>query len=121
MPTLKELMGDLTRGDGRRFFNLERRIVFEPIFLDCYGDWLGLSPQGIQYSFCEVASNQWQIDNPATYRKKIKIRMYSPIYRNNSGIGYFMEDGWSSSKNDFDQIPINPIVGWQEMEVEVDE
>ena len=52
---------------------------------------------------------------------KKKVKMYSPIYRNNSGIGYFMEDGWSSSKSDFDPLTINPIVGWQEMEVEVDE
>lgn len=120
MATLKELMGDLKRGDGRMFFNLRERFTFEPIF-KAHNYWYGIKLNGDSYCANHVESDAWQIDDPATYRKKIKIKLYSPIYKNNSGIGYFMEDGWSSSKNDFDQIPINPIVGWKEIEVEVDE
>lgn len=118
MATLKELMGDLTRGDGRRFFDLTSRIIYEPIYV-VDGLWYGLSSKGNSFCFLENGLPTWEIDQPAKPKKKVK--MYSPVYMNNSGIGYFMEDGWSSSKNDFDSLTINPIVGWQEMEVEVDE
>jgi hypothetical protein len=118
MATLKELMGDLKRGDGRMFFNLIERFTFEPIF-KAHNYWYGLKLNGDSYCANHEESNAWDSDIEPKPKKKLK--MYSPIYMNKSGNGYFMEDGWSSSKNDFDQFTINPIVGWQEMEVEVDE
>lgn len=119
MVTLRELMRDLTRGDGRKFTNkmFGRDEWMEPIFKDCYGNWHCLFSNGEAWVEACLSKQTWI---EWTLSKK-RIKLYSPIYRNNSGIGYFMEDGWSSSKNDFDQIPINPIVGWQEIEVEVDE
>lgn len=119
MATLKELMGDLKRGDGRRFFNLEKRIIFEPVFLDYYGDWHGLSSREISYSFCEVASNKWEVDERATYPKKIKIKLYSPIGKSQQGYIYLF--GKYADKKEWFGEGGETIIGWHEIEVEVDE
>lgn len=62
MPTLKELMGDKTRGDGRRFFDLTTRIIFEPIYL-ADGLWYGLSAKGNSWVFEENGFPTWESDS----------------------------------------------------------
>lgn len=58
MSTLKELMGDLTRGDGRKFvLTTGPDQPFEPVFL-VKGVWFGLFQNGAA-GFDEKAYDNW--------------------------------------------------------------
>lgn len=115
MATLKELMGDLKRGDGRCFFDLTLRLIFEPIYL-ADGLWYGLSNNGNHYIFEENGFPTWEIDKPAKPKKKVKV--YSALVKRSDGC-YFMMGDHYSDKTIFDGIK-NEIIGWHEIEVEVD-
>lgn len=115
MATLKELMGDLTRGDGRMFFNMIERFTFEPIF-KAHNYWYGIKLNGDSYCANHVESNAWEIDKPAKPKKKVKL--YRPIIKEECST-YWIQD-WVSNK-DCKSHGKQIIVGWQEMEVEVDE
>jgi hypothetical protein len=58
MATLKELMGDLTRGDGRKF--ITNNAWFEPIFLDQYENWYGLDNNEHGVDFCAYSIDTWE-------------------------------------------------------------
>lgn len=114
MPTLRELMGDLTRGDGRRFFNLEERFTFEPIF-KAHNYWYGIKLDGDSYCANHVESKAWE---PYTEPKeKKKVKLYRPIIK--EGFATYWINDWVSNK-DHKAHGTQTIVGWQEMEVEVD-
>ena len=114
MATLKELMGDLKRGDGRLFTakGWETRDNFEPIFLDRDGYWHGLDRDGDSVEQSEHTEGFYEV-------KKTKIiKMYSPIidgYEKN----YCSQGEWHTDKTNWAIKP--EIKGWLELEVEVDE
>ena len=62
MATLKELMGDLTRGDGRKFrlkkgwWNFE---WFEPIFFAC-DSWFGIVNDGSGQTWTDENLDYWE-------------------------------------------------------------
>lgn len=116
MATLKELMGDLTRGDGRRFFNLRTRQIFEPIYFSC-PNWFGLCSDKYSYYFDENKP-EWDFDEKSTFKKKVKL--YRPIYLDTNRVSYGTHSKWESNKSYFYDYDFQKIVGWQEMEVEVD-
>lgn len=114
MATLKELMGDKTRGDGRKFSILEwdNSSWFEPIYRA--GDrWYGLMWDVRPNSFYDF-EDCWEEWTPPKQTKKVKL--YRPLYKTDFGtysLGYWY--------NDKQIREFGRIVCWQEMEVEVDE
>jgi len=58
---LKELMGDATRGDGRRLIRkgYTHTQLFEPIFKDADDNWHGLDEDGCAVYFYE-SEGGWQ-------------------------------------------------------------
>lgn len=115
MPTLKELMGDSTRGDGRKFRKNKwfECYSFEPIFQEFEGDWFGVDQDGFMQSFCDNDSLDWE---PYIESKpKKKVTLYRPIAK--EGENYILYDRYCNNKNMFK----GKIVGWQQIEVEVDE
>lgn len=64
MQSLKDFMGDVTRGDGRRFSTAEDGMKwwFEPIFLNGLGEWYGLDNRYIACHFSQLLPNwcEWQ-------------------------------------------------------------
>jgi hypothetical protein len=118
MATLKELMGDKIRGDGRKF-TLGNDRWFEPIFKDRGGEWTGLNEDGYCESFSEGQIYYWEEWTPPKQTKKVKL--YCPIYEAYKGI-IKCYGKWASKKDHFYELAGNQrIIGWQEMEVEVDE
>lgn len=119
MPTLKELMGDLTRGDGRKF--ITNNAWFQPIFLDKYEDWYGLDNNQHGVDFCAYSIDTWE---PYTEPKlKKNVKMYRPIFCKDDS---YRLGEWRSFKKiaafDAPQMVYGKdLAGWQEMEVEVDE
>lgn len=117
MATLKELMGDKTRGDGKKFARIGGldHEFFEPIYLSP-PNWFGLDQDGRSYYFSETSLSHWQEWTPPKQTKKVK--MYQPIYR---GYGKHYATGstgeWHSDKDNFTSTN---IIGWMEMEVEVE-
>lgn len=87
MPALKELMGDLERGDGRKCiktpFMHHKEFYFEPIFLDAdkiY--WHGLDDKGNYCRYEAEYGNDWQEWHPP----KKKVKLYKYAYTTLSGI-----------------------------------
>lgn len=129
MATLKELMGDKTRGDGRKFTNnlMSSHEWFEPIFLaqsELCGDddyiWEGVDDLGFSDSYSDSCNiRDWQEWTPPKQTKKVKL--YSPIYENLNNLGYYESHRYTSNKQDFLETAREKIVGWHEIEVEVDE
>ncbi len=118
MPTLKELMGDKTRGDGRRFTtkNDLPSDWFEPIFFyEKEKSFVGLNHYGWMIDVHETQGgwSEWQ---PPKNIKKVKL--YRAIYK----IGdLYSLDLWLSYKGRPTNGSEGKLIGWQEMEVEVDE
>ena len=113
MPTLKELMGDLDRGDGRKFYAKSMAHIhwFEPIF-KFEGKWHGLNYWGADLQ-SERIGEDWELYiEPKT---KKKVTLYRPIAK--EGENYILYDRYCNNKNMFK----GKIVGWQQIEVEVDE
>ena len=119
MATLKELIGDKTRGDGRKFFQLgwEKNEWFEPYYLDRYKIWHGLDNDHESISFCFKYYNSWQEWTPPKETKKVKL--YSPIGLKDNGKIYTIGQ-YANDKSVFNSGS-DKIVGWHEIEVEVDE
>ncbi len=118
MSTLKELMGDKTRGDGRRFWLSfwEDHCWFEPIFKDADGDWCGLKENGLFSVFQEDWDERhWQEWTPPKETKKVKL--YSPIGLKDNGKIYTIGQ-YANDKSVFNS-GADKIVGWHEIEVEV--
>ena len=147
MATLKELMGDKTRGDGRKFRLTfwEADEYFEPIFKDCDGDWYGIdhlkrfnSTYDFQYDRSEldteVSWEEWTTPKVEFYAEvglygspfksilkfgKKKVKLYSPVCRNSEGhLVMASLYGCEKYKKDFKEAN---CVGWHEIEVEVSE
>lgn len=123
MATLKELMGDLNRGDGRRFFShsmlISNELFFEPIFKDHHNVWYGLDDRGNSDYFPENDADDWKLYMKPNEKKKVKL--YRPIYLDTNRVSYGTHSKWESNKSYFYDYDFQKIVGWQEMEVEVDE
>lgn len=117
MPTLKELMGDKTRGDGRKFAfkGWAENKWFEPIFWASNG-WVGIDESGEDHNYSEDYSN-WHEWTPPKQTKKVQL--YRPIRKYHDGI-YHVSDTWESEKK-AEREHTSDIVGWQEMEIEVTE
>lgn len=120
MPTLKELMGDKTRGDGRKFArtNWPENEWFEPIFLSAISCWYGMKHDGAADLFPDDGSDKWHEWNPPKQTKKVKL--YAPV---RSIFDSYVVDNMlytSKQKSKF-KDPYKTIFGWQEMEVEVTE
>jgi hypothetical protein len=125
MATLKELMGDKTRGDGRKFQDqyMYNNEWFEPIFLTNVDDglpneWHGLDERGCGQCFEDEVERYWKEWMPPKQTKKVKL--YRPIYRSyeNHYRSRASNSDWHTDKKIFVS---NSIVGWMEMEVEVSE
>lgn len=116
MATLKELMGDLKRGDGRCFFDLTTRLIFEPVYL-ADGLWYGLSSNGNHYVFEENGFNTWANDVPVKTKKKVKLYRYilKNMHTNLYCVNHWQSESPGNYHYDFQ------VVGTEEMEVEVDE
>jgi len=139
MATLKELMGDKTKGDGKKFKlnEMNEDEFFEPIFLsitkwkdEIERDWHGLNHLGQHDAYDDIAYKDWQEWTPPKQTNKVKL--YRPIRFKHAQ--YEISEEWSSCKNKFPENSVatfnnnilgtlyfGKIVGWQEMEVEVDE
>lgn len=121
MATLKELMGDKVRGDGRRFFSASMSIAnekfFEPIFKDNYGDWYGLDDRANKDYFHETDTDDWE---PYTEPKpKKKLKMYRYILKNKHADFYTVTNYQSGNFECYGRD--YKIVGTEEIEIEVDE
>ena len=114
MATLKEIMGNLTRGDGHkvRARDWPEGEWFEPIFW-AKGEWVGIDESG-EYNVL----NEEYSDKFFEIKKTKIIKMYSPIidgYEKN----YCSQGEWHTDKTNWAIKP--EIKGWLEMEVEVEE
>lgn len=120
MATLKELMGDLTRGDGRKFkseyYSAHR--WFEPIYKSDVGTWYGLTENGSNFFYGEDHYENWE---PYIEPKK-KVKLYQPICRDKLLNGnYFAINSFVEEKNKDHVVFSHDVVGWVELEAEVDE
>jgi len=77
--TLKELMGDLERGDGRKFSRNEIENWFEPIFLAAK-NWHGKNQAGRHDAYVECSDGWKEYAEP-----KKKIEMWLWASKNISG------------------------------------
>lgn len=115
MATLKDFMGDLKRGDGRKFKSeyYSAHQWFEPIYKTDVGTWYGLCENGSNFFSGEDHCENWE---PYTEPKtKKKVTLYRPITK--EGENYLLYDRYCNNKDLF----YGHVVGWQEIEVEVDE
>jgi len=127
MATLKELMGDKTRGDGKRFTNnlMSSHEWFEPIFLsqsevggDYDYDWHGITDIDYHDAYSDNCNiRDWQEWTPPKQSKKVK--MYRYILKNKHTQIYSFGT-WASRHVAFPHYD-ETIVGTEEMEVKVDE
>lgn len=118
MTTLKELMGDLTRGDGRKFTNkiFGTNEWMEPIFKDCYGNWHCLFSNGEAWVEACLSQQTWI---EWTFSKK-RIKLYQPIFRDKNLYGnYFSANHFIEEKNKKHAVFSHDVVGWIEVEAEV--
>jgi hypothetical protein len=120
MATLKELMGEKNRGDGRKF-TLGNDRWFEPMFKDRGGEWSGLNEDGYCENFSEGEIYYWEELTPPKQKKKVK--MYRPIFCKDDS---YRLGEWRSFKKIAafdapDMVYGKNLTGWQEMQVEVDE
>lgn len=117
MPTLKELMGDKTRGDGRKFARKSwpTNAWFEPIFLSATNCWHGIKGDANADLFPDSCDG-WEEWPPPKQTKKVKL--YRPIYKTETN-EYVVDGWWRSYKAE--NSDRGKAVGWQEMEVEVTE
>jgi hypothetical protein len=116
MATLKELMGDKNKGDGRRFtFGNDQ--WFEPIFLDRGGEWSGLNQDGYLETFSQGSIYYWEEWTPSNQTKKVEL--YSPIGLKDNGKIYTIGQ-YANDKSFFNQGS-DKIIGWHKIEIEVDE
>lgn len=114
MATIKEIMGELKRGDGRKVTSHEWSDGewFEPIFF-AEGEWHGIDEKGQLVSFLD----DFEVDLKILKKTK-KIKMYSPIidgYEKN----YCSQGEWHTDKTNWAKKP--EIKGWLEFECEVEE
>ena len=112
MATLKELMINRTRGDGTkvRILEWDNSAWFEPIYKS-HDRWYGIMYDSRPNSFYDFEDcwEEWTLP-----KEKKKVKMYRYIAKN------VYEDyslgSWSSNKCSHPDC-----IGWQEMEIEVDE
>lgn len=118
MLTLEELMGDKTRGDGRKFTKTswDSDRWYEPIFYyEKEKCWVGLNASGLMEKISECFG-EWHEWTPPKQTKKVKL--YRAIYK----IGdLYSLDLWLSYKGRPTNGSEGKLIGWQEMEVEVEE
>lgn len=114
MKTLDEIFPS-GRGDGRKFRRTGEAwdMRFEPIFKG-RTQWVGLDAGG---HTVEVAHGEFQWTEWQPPKKTKKVTLYRPVIKTSLG-NYTIPYCWSSFK---DLSVNNNIVGWQEMEVEIDE
>lgn len=120
MPTLRDLMGDKTRGDGTRYRRTDwgREEWFEPIFYVSNSDkWYGMTQDGRAYFPQSEEVSNWE-----TYvepKKKKKVKMYRAILNESKSGDYWSDYQWYSDKKYSPQSRFCDVVAWQEMEIEV--
>lgn len=119
MATLREFMGSSKRGDGRKFRKNKWYDCywFEPIFQNCSGDWFGLDQDDVMQSFCDNDSLDWEPYIEPKLKKKVKL--YSPVGKSQQGYIYLF--GKYADKKQWFGEGGETIIGWHEIEVEVDE
>lgn len=119
-----------TRGDGTkvRILEWDNSAWFEPIYKS-HDRWYGLMYDVRPNSFYDF-EDCWEEWTPPKQTNKVKL--YRPIRFKHAQ--YEISEEWSSCKNKFPENSVatfnnnilgtlyfGKIVGWQEMEVEVDE
>lgn len=118
MATLKQLMGDLTRGDGRKVCSVnwnDSDMYFEPVIRTTDGMWHGVFEQGLPWSNQE-AIDTWTEWTPP--KKTKQVTMYTPIYLRTNGT-YSSHGVWRNSKEEF--VECGEAVGWLTQITEVGE
>ena len=122
MPTLKELMGDKTRGDGRKFTKSwwDKDQWFEPIFYyEKEKSWVGLNAVGWMDDVDGpgLEFDHWQEWMPLKQTKKLKL--YSPVIKTSDN-NYVLTSMFGCEEHRKTYSDKN-VVGWHEIEVEVSE
>jgi hypothetical protein len=113
MKTLKEIFGEKTRGDGRRFRRegWDEGFWFEPIF-KAYGEkWHGIIDSG----FADVYREDEKF---IEVKPTKKVKFYSPILGSEGA--YHAKADWNMNKKYWDHIPKIDIKGWLEIDCEVE-
>ena len=119
MATLKELMGDLKRGDGRIISNKgwSERHDFEPIYW-AEGFWYGLDREGSSVEYDEELNIHFY-----EFKKTKIIKMYKPIKLH--GVNDAEEKQYYSNNfeyhSDKSYFVDDSIAGWLEIECEVED
>jgi len=111
--TLKELMGDLTRGDGRRLIRKGHSLIhlLEPIVKDVDNNWHMLTEEGCIMYFPESGEGWKEYAEP-----KKKIEMWKWAYKG-------IRNRWVETDEYHDKQPIG-VAGWVRIEgskIEVEE
>lgn len=111
--TLDEIFPD-GKPDGRKFEVKNSPFIVEPKFRsrDCVWWSINQNNDGCSYG----PSYLYKEHVPPKQTKKVK--MYNPVYKRTDG-NYITSDYFYSQKTDFRIM--NEIVGWMEIEVEVNE
>lgn len=120
--TLKEWFGNAKRGDGRKFRHIcfEEGKFFEPIFLDCEGQWVGVDELN-ECSFYDEDEGDFTIFVPP--KKTKSILMYSPVRKSptKGHHWYFVGESWNTRKDNFHSGSSGEIVGWMTCHAEVED
>jgi len=106
--TLKELMGDLERGDGRRFTLDVFAGWFEPIFLSAK-TWHGKDQAGYVLSFVECGDGWKEYVKP-----KKKVELWKWAYKDGS-------HGWRDTMKYYTKAPGPLYVRVEGSRIEVEE
>ncbi len=77
--TLSEWMGDMTRGDGRKFTNIIH--TFEPLHKDKDGFWHGVAGDGLMTALHEDTVMLLPMISPP----KKKVKLYQWAFRGDNG------------------------------------
>lgn len=115
--TLGEIFPD-GKGDGRKFIfkigSADSSFWFIPYFKTLESRWHGINKMGQLFT----ANDSTWVKEYVEPKKTKKITMYKPIYKGYDYNHTAYKDEWHSDKENFG---MNGIVGWLEIEAEVQE
>ncbi len=104
--------------DGRKFWRADwdDTMYFVPYFRTVAGKWYGLGENGMDFIYYNTSVfKEW-----TSPKQTKKVKMYKPI-RKGYDIHYRTraDDEWHTDKDNFTET--RTILGWLEMEVEIEE
>lgn len=121
--TLDQWFEGKDRGDGRKFTTeaWDDTYWFEPFFKVLSGYWYGRAENAVARQFTGSSDTLWREWHPPKTKKKVTL--YRAILKSKISEIYWTEYRWFSNKEEVSNVDFFTwlIVGWQEMEVFVDE